>query len=225
MLSPPSNGSLPVSFGFTLAAAAAIFVAASPAIAANNTGTSEASEDNKASKAPPLVEFGGEVARGDTLVHRFKHGDASFEFRLVPLAGGWTIWIGDPARRDSNFVAVATGPLHGVNPAVIDGWHFRNADNTGPNEPGEKNVNAPGMERGFAFVLDAAGYGMAFAAREIALAGSVDGTAEQPQQSLPETPTATGKLTIRALELGNLAPNQRAVVDRMAFVVSLQFPG
>lgn len=210
----------------TLATAAAIslFLAASPAANANDAGDTEASEDNAVPEAPPPVEFGGEVARGDTLVHRFKHGDVSFEFRLVPLAGGWTIWIGDPARRDSNFVAVATGPYHGVNPAVIDGWHFRNADNTGLNEPGEKNVNAPGMERGFAFVLDVAGYAAAFAARELALAGGADGSAEAALHNLAEIPTGSGKLVIHALELGNLAPNQRAVIDRMAFAVSLRFP-
>ncbi|MBI4586002.1 MAG: hypothetical protein HY717_18485 [Planctomycetes bacterium] len=45
-----------------------------------------------------------------------------------------------------------TPPFHFVpNPRSIEGWHLRNADNTGPNEAGIRNVNAPGLEREFWF--------------------------------------------------------------------------
>lgn len=217
----------PFPFITRASAAAVMLFTALPAEAANGLGNAAAQGKNGLSEAPMPLEFGGEVARGDTVVHRFTHGDASFEFRLVPFSGGWTIWIGDPMRRERNYVAVATGPFHGVNPAVIDGWHFRNADNTGPNRPGEKNVNAPGMERSFAFVLDGAGYTAAFAARDIVLAGGAGGAAgatDAAGRRLADIPAGAGKLIIDALELGNLAPNQRAVIERMAFRVRLEFP-
>lgn len=54
------------------------------------------------------------------------------------------------AGRDEN-LARLTPPLHGPNPCDIEGWHFRNADNTGPNEAGDGNVNAPQREREFLF--------------------------------------------------------------------------
>lgn len=201
-----------------------MLLAVFPALAAEHGGTGEADAD---AEAPQPAEFGGEVARGDTVVHRFKHGGSSFEFRLVPFSGGWTIRIGDPSRPERNFVAVATAPFRGVNAAVIEGWHFRNSDNTGPNAPGEKNVNAPGMEREFAFVLDGAGYAAAFAARETLMRGASDeiAAADDARRNLEEIPTGRGRLVIHALELGNLVPNQRAVIDRMAFTVHLAFPG
>lgn len=197
-----------------------------PASVAEHTGTAKASEDADTPEASRPAEFSGEVARGDTVVHRFKHSEASFEFRLVPFSGGWTIRIGAPARPEQNYVAVATGPFHGVNAAVIEGWHFRNADNTGPNAPGEKNVDAPGREREFAFALDSAGYAAAFAAREILMRGTGGKTdaADEARQILEKIPVGRGRLVIHALELGNLVPNQRAVIDRMAFTVRLEFP-
>lgn len=93
-----------------------------------------------------IVSFDGAVARGEAFVHRFAHDGAAYEFRLAPVSHGWQIWVSDPAQPDLNFVAVATPPFRGINPARIEGWHFRNADNSGPNEPGDKNVNAPQME-------------------------------------------------------------------------------
>lgn len=199
-------------------------VAVAPAAADDSAGIAAANNDNASAATPVSVEFGGEVARSETVLHRFRHGESPYEFRLVPFAGGWTIWIGEPMRRDRNYIAVVTGPFRGVNPAVINGWHFRNSDNTGPNEPGEKNVNAPGLERNFAFVLDGAGYAAAFAARESALAGNTQAEIDAAMQSLSEVPKGEGQLLIRALELGNLVPNQRAVIERMAFTVRLKFP-
>lgn len=38
-------------------------------------------------------------------------------------------------------------PGHGVTPDGVYAFHFRNNDNTGPNESGPKNTNAPGATR------------------------------------------------------------------------------
>ena len=112
--------------------------------------------------ADPLV-LRGEAQRGDTVVHPFEHDGQAFEFRLKPVGHGWSIWIGYPVNRERNQIVVATPPYRGINPAIIQGWHFRNADNSGPNKPGKDHVNAPQKIRHFAFVLDGAGYQAAHA--------------------------------------------------------------
>lgn len=175
--------------------------------------------------ADPLT-LRGEVSRGETIVQPFEHHGAHYEFRLVPAGGGWTIWIGDPGHRDRNYVAVATPPFHGVNPAVIQGWHFRNADNTGPNEPGNGNVNAPQKERSFTFVLDSAGYQAAREAMEILLwpHGRSESEIEEAEARLAKIPRADGVLWIEALELGNLIEGEQAHIERMAFRISLNLP-
>ncbi len=38
-------------------------------------------------------------------------------------------------------------PRHGISPDGVFAFHFRNSDNTGPNQIGPKNVNAPGATR------------------------------------------------------------------------------
>lgn len=171
-------------------------------------------------------EFRGEITRGDTLVHRFEYDGAAYEFRLVPHAGGWTIWISDRVHRDRNYVSVVTPPFRGINPAVIEGWHFRNKDNTGPNAPGPGNVNAPQEERRFAFVRDSAGFQTAQAALEILLwpNGHSPEDIQQAEERLAGVPRVHGEMLIEALELGHLVPGEQAHIERMAFRVRLQSP-
>jgi len=173
----------------------------------------------------PLV-LRGEVNRGDTIVHRFEHHGTQYEFRMVPAGGGWTVWVGDPARRDRNYVTAVTPPFRGVNPAVIQGWHFRNADNSGPNTPGKGHVNAPQKKRHFDFVLDGTGYQAAREAVEILLAPDSRPEAEikEAETRLSKIPRANGVLWIEALELGNLTEGEQAHIERMAFRVLLYLP-
>lgn len=179
-----------------------------------------------ATAAADPLELRGEVSRGDTLVHAFEHDGARYEFRLVPMGGGWTIWIGDPMQRDQNYVAAVTPPFRGVNPAVIQGWHFRNEDNTGPNEPGDGNVNAPQKERPFAFVRDAAGYQAAQGALQVLLwpDGRQETEITSAETRLAMVPRIEGAMWIEALELGNLTPGEQAHIERMAFRVRLDLP-
>lgn len=169
------------------------------------------------------VSFQGEVQRGDTIVHRFSHDDIIYEFRLDPVSHGWQIWIGDPARRDRNYVTVSTPPFRGINPAKIEGWHFRNADNSGPNEPGPGNVNAPQKKRWFAFAPDAASHRAAAEALEILLWPDGNDTAEvnAAKEQFQKFPKTGGLLQIEALKFGNLTANERAWIERMAFSVTI----
>lgn len=175
--------------------------------------------------ADPLV-MQGEAQRGETLIQPFKHDGHNYEFRLVPMGYGWSVWIGDPAYRDHNFVAVATPPYRGINPSVIQGWHFRNADNTGPNKSGEGNVNAPGREREMAFVLDSAGYQAAREAMAVLMqpSGKTEADIAAAEKRLKAVPRAGAVMEIQALELGNLVKGQKAWIDRMAFRLQINFP-
>ncbi len=175
--------------------------------------------------AEPL-QLRGEISRGETLVHQFKHGAMLYEFRLVPSGSGWTIWIGDPMRREYNYVTAVTPPFRGINPAVIEGWHFRNKDNTGPNEAGADNVNAPQRERRFAFVKDSSGFQAAQQALDVLLwpDGHSDADIKDAEQRIARIPRFEGMLLIEALELGNLIPGERAHIERMAFRVTLELP-
>ena len=175
-------------------------------------------------RAGDAAVFHGEVQRGDTVVHLFTLRDTELEFRLVPLEDGWELWIGDPAARDRNYVTVATPPFRGINPSVIQGWHFRNSDNTGPNAPGAKAVNAPGLVRDFALILNPADFQAASEALEIVLQPTDRPAAElrAAEAKLAALPVARGKLTVGALELGNLVAGQHATIDRMAFSVHIE---
>lgn len=175
--------------------------------------------------ADPLL-LQGEAQRGDTVVQPFEHDGHMLEFRLAPFGQGWSIWVGNPANRERNQVIVATPPYRGINPAVIQGWHFRNADNTGPNKPGEGNVNAPGKIRNFAFVLDGAGYQAAQEALEILMRPENRGEDEikEAESRLKAVPKAQAIMEIDALELGNLGKGEQAWIERMAFRLKIDLP-
>ncbi len=144
-------------------------------------------------------------------------------FQLRPLLQGWLIWIGAPARPEDNYAAVATPPFHGPNPTLIQGWHFRNADNTGPNAPGPKNVNAPQHIRPFRFVLDKVHFDKAMETLGVALWPGDRSPAEvaAAREAYRAIEKADGTLRIADLELGNLGPGERAWIERMGFTLRL----
>jgi len=86
------------------------------------------------------TNFSAEVREGEVYAAEF---GGEFVFRLEPRPCEWEIVVREKGGEEN--IARLTPPLHGVpNPRAIEGWHFRNTDNTGPNEAGAKNVNAPG---------------------------------------------------------------------------------
>jgi hypothetical protein len=115
---------------------------------------------------PRTVKFSGEVLKGRSFE---KPIGANLFFRLIPQDLGWTISTGSKAGAENNFCGVVTSPYRGINHIHIDGWHFRNKDNSGPDEVGPKNVNGPQEVREFYFVLDDADYRKAFDALQILL--------------------------------------------------------
>lgn len=162
----------------------------------------------------------GTVVRGEAFERPLREGLA---FRLVPGSHGWILWIGDPARPDENYAAVATPPLRGPNPLDIQGWHFRNADNTGPNTAGPKNLNVPQRLRAFAFVRDRPAFLAASDALGVALwpAGHTAGQVAAALAAYERLEKGTGRLEITGLELGNLAAGERAWIERMEFRLTI----
>ena len=92
---------------------------------------------------PATIEFSGSVKAGQRFEHPF--GDR-FVFALEPAQFGWEICIYEKGRKED--LAELTLPLHGPNPTDIEGWHFRNEDNTAPNDG---SVNVPQEDREFIF--------------------------------------------------------------------------
>ena len=117
-----------------------------------------------------------------------------FVFKLEPMEYGWRI---DISRGEQHYLESMTGPRHAVpNPVEIEGWHFRNSANTGPNRG---DVDAPQYTRRFLF---------------------------SPRwRHCPEAPDigkdGKGVLEITDLELGNLRPGAKANISRMKFRVTL----
>lgn len=152
----------------------------------------------------------GEVKMGETFEKAFGPG---FYFRLEPNAYGWLIVLRD--ERGSEDLSRLTPPFHFVpNPREIEGWHFRNTDNSGPNEPGEKNVNAPGLIREFIFSPE--------------VGGTIDGPNAKRKPTLEEIEKiqrfGRGELRILDYKLGDLIPGKRARFEWMRFEVDLSWP-
>jgi len=169
------------------------------------------------------VKFSGEVFRGE--VYQARVTD-NLTFRLLPSSrlnpNGWLIWIGDTTKIGKNFCSVVTPPFHGITSLYIEGWHFRNSDNTGPNEPGEKNINAPQEEREFNFVTNEDEYEIGYNASNITLLAT-----EQEQldasQKFWELNYQKGFLTITELRLNNLVEGEQAWIESMNFNVVFIF--
>jgi hypothetical protein len=87
----------------------------------------------------------GTVKRGEKFVGTTPAG---WIVRLLPGSAGWFLEITTKGR-EAEDLARLTPPWHFVpNPREIDGWHFRSADNTRPNDG---SVNAPQELREFIF--------------------------------------------------------------------------
>jgi hypothetical protein len=150
---------------------------------------------------PGRATIRGTVVAGQRFVESFGPG-----FRLVlnPAEHGWRIDVSEG--KDPRSLTAFTTPLRGPNACDLEGWHLRNEDNTGPNESGPRNVNAPGLEREFVFLP----------AREI-VAG-IKGNVRRARAF------GRGRLEVLEHELTDLAAGQRASFARIRFRVVLEWP-
>jgi hypothetical protein len=154
--------------------------------------------------------FAGEVRSGESFERAFGPG---LSFRLEPEGRGWLIKVREDGRDED--LSRLTPPFHFVpNPREIEGWHFRNSDNTGPNEAGEKNVNAPGEVREFIFSPE--------------VGRTIDGPGANAPPSHEEIDAVAGygkgTLTILEYRLENLEPGAQAGMQWMRFAILLTWP-
>ncbi|MCX5810047.1 MAG: hypothetical protein NTX36_11875 [Proteobacteria bacterium] len=156
------------------------------------------------------VKFTGEIQAGGKYERAFGPG---FRFILEPNKYGWTIMIKDG--RNNKDISRLTPPFHSVpNPREIEGWHFRNIDNSGPNEAGEKNINAPGEVREFIFSPE--------------VGKTIDGVEAKRRPAEEEIEAVRrfgrGKIGISAYRLADLEPGRQAKFEWMRFEVGLSWP-
>ena len=180
----------------------------------------EVTKETSAVKDSGVIRFSGEVLRGETFE---KEISSNLVFRLVPRPQGWDIQIGNKTNPDLDFSRI-TLPLRGINSRQLNGWHFRNADNTGINDG---SVNAPQEIREFEFVVGQEDYDIAFDALT-KLSWPYDYTDEEVDEASEQIygglKRGTGILTVTDMELGNLEPNEQAWFERVKFDVELILP-
>jgi hypothetical protein len=167
-------------------------------------------EEEKSFKPHCETTITGEVKQGEAFERTF---GPSFVFRLEPSSLGWTITVRERGRDED--LSRLTPPFHFVpNPRDLEGWHFRNADNTGPNEAGAKNVNAPGEERELIFSPEV---GRSIQGADAKAAPTEDEVAKVRNYG-------RGLLRIIEYRLNNLEVGQEAGFDWLRFEVSLSYP-
>lgn len=177
---------------------------------------------------PVPFTFTGQVVQGETYQ---KEITQSLLFCLLPDsltdATGW--WFSITGNTEDgceyqkpSYVGIVTPPFHGTNSGLIEGWHFRNEDNTGPNDG---SVNAPQETRWFQFLLSEEEYQIAWQAHSCRFWNMCDNlTPEEAMNIIWAIPKARGTLTITDLLLGNLVIGERAWIESMSFTVELLLP-
>jgi hypothetical protein len=169
----------------------------------------------------------GEVRHGE----RFERPiGAGLYLRLEPYPeGGWHIEVG-PARETDrsedadDFAGCVNLPFHGTTDRDIEGWHFRNDDNTGARDrPATPGV---GEKRWFDFVLT-----------EEADTAECDNVGRtqysyndpieraQGEDAWGALRSGRGWLTITGMTLGNLVPGEHASIAAMTFEAEVALHG
>jgi len=148
----------------------------------------------------------GAVERGDPFRAPMSGG---WVLQLQPVEFGWSVQVSTTDRSDEN-LARLTPPWRFVpNPREIEGWHFRNADNTAPNDG---SVNAPGSLREFIF--------SPLVGRGIEYTGSGTTTADVERVRA----YGRGWLSIESYRLSPPRSGERAAIESLTFWACLTWP-
>lgn len=169
------------------------------------------------------VRFAGQVSRGQEFK---KQLGQDLIFRLKPTEFGWLIAINSKTIPGNDHSSPATPPSRGINPLQIDGWHFRNSDNSGPNDEGPKNVNAPQEVREFNFFVTEADFRAGHDAIQKLLwpAKHAEDELAEARNTYSRLKPARARLTIQGLTLGNLVVGEKAWFVRMDFDAEFCLP-
>lgn len=165
-----------------------------------------AAPECKAETGRETVSIRGQVRQGERFSRTLASG---LILRLKPDQFGWIIEVTQTAREEED-LARLTPPWHFVpNPRDLAGWHFRNGENTGPNDG---SVNAPGELRDFIF-SPAVG-------REIEYNGSATSEADVEKVRA----WGRGWLYLESYRLTPPRPGERAAFESIDFVACLTWP-
>jgi hypothetical protein len=150
----------------------------------------------------------GAVNRGHTF---FRSTPSGWILRLAPIrdGAGWFLSVSVKGR-ESEDISRLTPPWHFVpNPREIEGWHFRNAANTGPNDG---SVNAPQELREFVF------------SPEVGQSIDYDGSATSSENVAKVRSFGRGWLFITRYTLTAPRQGERAAFESLAFTACLTSP-
>ncbi len=179
-----------------------------------------------ATKNPVSYSFTGQVSRGEKF-EKLLPGNLVFVLHPTTYAEigwvGWTLYLGPILEPSHNYAGVVTLPLRGTNDLQVIGWHFRNEDNTNPNDG---SIYAPQEERLFSYVLNEEDYQIAWDAGECIMWPLLceDMVTQEAIDLHQSVPTMSGTLLITNLELGNLEPGTQPWIEYMEFEVELNLP-
>lgn len=168
-----------------------------------------------------LMRLHGEVHRSEKFEREIGQG---LVMRLVPSEYGWDFEVG-PKDNDEDYMRCVNEPVHGITPYQIEGWLFRNDDNTAPRKPSELLTPGIGEKREFQFVLTAED--------QIKSCADLDKMLYINDEKDPEHLAAMsrfgmyaggdGSLTITSMALGNLKPGEQAWIESMQFEATITF--
>lgn len=134
---------------------------------------------------------------------------AGWIVRLVPGPDGWLLQVSGVGREQED-LARMTPAWHFVpNAREIAGWHFRNADNTGPNDG---SVNAGQLLREFIF------------SPAVGRDGEYGGSATTPEDVARVQAFGRGWLRIESFRLTPARRGERAALEAMTFTACLTWP-
>jgi hypothetical protein len=174
-------------------------------------------------QSPPnlSIRLHGEVHRSEKFEQEIGRG---LVFRLAPSEFGWNIEVG-PKDGTDNYMDCVNGPLHGITPYQIEGWLFRNDDNTANRKSSELLTPGIGEKHEFQFVLTAGDQAKSCA--------DLDKMEHVYDEKDPHRVAATshfgvlaggnGSVTITSITLGNLKPGVQAWIESMRFEATFSF--
>jgi hypothetical protein len=174
-------------------------------------------------KSPPnlSIRLHGEVHRSEKFEREIGRG---LVFRLVPDEYGWNIEVG-PKDGTDNYMDCVNEPLHGITPYQIEGWLFRNDNNSANLKPSELLTPGIGEKREFQFVLTAADEARSCADME-KMEYTYDQKAAEPMAAsrlFGVLAGGDGSVTITSMTLGNLKPGVQAWIESMEFIATFSF--
>ena len=163
---------------------------------------------------PPCAATPGrraEQSRGEVLTGAaFRAATAEgWILHLVPGPEGWFLQVTQKGREMEDLSRL-TPPWHFVpNARELDGWHFRNGDNTGPNDG---SVNAPQELREFIF------------SPEVGRGIEYNGSATTPEDVAKVESFGRGWLHLDAFRLTPPRRGERASFEWLRFTACLTWP-